>query len=143
MRHRHVYLLALLIWYATAGLHAAGAQDRLTLEDIHASAKFYGESFEGGRWAETGPVITYIAENDGASDLVSYNLQTDREQVLIEGARLRAPDVNRLIHIEDYAYSNDGNKVLLYTDSEQVWRYNTKGFYYIYDIPSIRLTPLS
>src|SRR5690606_10946505 len=41
------------------------------------------------------------------------------------------------------AYSQDGKKVFLYTDSERVWRRNTKGFYYVYDVASGTVTPLS
>ncbi|MGD8414450.1 MAG: S9 family peptidase, partial [Candidatus Latescibacterota bacterium] len=47
------------------------------------------------------------------------------------------------IAVDDYTFSEDGTKVLLYTDSEKVWRQNTKGYYYVYDIPAGTLTPLS
>jgi dipeptidyl-peptidase-4 len=35
--------------------------------------------------------------------------------------------------IDDYAWSKDGNKVLVYTNSERVWRQNTRGDYWVYD----------
>ena len=37
-------------------------------------------------------------------------------------------------NIEDYEFNSDSTKVLIYTDSAPVWRYNTKGFYYVFDI---------
>lgn len=116
---------------------------QLTLQDLFASPKFYERGFEGGRWADQGATVTYIIEEDGATNLVSYDLQTDELETLIQGSRLIAPDVGRPIRIENYAYSHDGEKVLLYTDSERVWRRNTKGYYYIYDIASEEITPLS
>ena len=117
----------------------------LTLETIYASPTFGSASFRGGRWAEEGPVLTYIEpQEDGeATDLIRYNLETDRRTRLIDGATLRAPDVDRTIQIEDYHYSRDGEKVLLYTDSERVWRLNTKGYYYLYDVEAQTLTPIS
>lgn len=144
-------LLLALVALQPAAVQPAAAQQpaagrpTLTLEDLFASAKFAGRSFQGGRWAAQGPVVTYIEADraSGGTDLVSYNLETDQRTTLIEGAALRAPDVGRLLQIEDYAYSRDGRKVLLYTDSEQVWRLNTKGFYYVYDLATKRLTPLA
>lgn len=141
----------LLLSIGLLGVSVAAAQQmvqtrqRLTLEDIHASRKFVGEFFEGGRWAEEGPVILYI-ESDartGATHLVRFNLETGQRERLIDGNRLYASDVGRLIQIEDYAYSRDGRQVLIYTDSEPVWRYNTKGFYYLYNVASGTLRPLS
>ena len=132
-----------------AGAPEATAQKLLTLEALYASPVFESASFRGGRWAEEGPVLTYIeqaedsAEDSAATDLVRYNLETDERTRLVEGAVLRAPDVERLIQIEDYQYSRDGKKLLLYTDSERVWRLNTKGFYYVYDVERGTLTPVS
>lgn len=116
---------------------------RLTLEDIHASPLFYGQRFQGGRWTREGPVVTYIESENGLTHLMSYNLETDRQEYLIEGEDLKADDVDRIIQIEDYLYDENDEKVLLFTDTEKVWRYNTKGFYYIYNLSDGTLTPLS
>lgn len=128
-----------------AFLVPAQAQERLTLRDIHASAKFSGESFRGGRWAQDGPVVVYVEQDpaSGATHLMSYNLETDARTRLLDGSRLSGSDVNRTIEIEDYAYSADGGKVLIYTDSEPVWRLNTKGYYYLYDVEAQTLRPLA
>ncbi len=139
-------LAALLLTCPLFPAQARQAADHpaLTLEDIHASRTFAGKSFQGGRWAAEGPVVTFIESDEhNASHLISYNLETDRRERLIDGARLHAPDVDRLIRIEDYAFSRDGRKALLYTDSERVWRANTRGYYYIYDLDGGTLTPLS
>ena len=117
----------------------------LTLETIHASGELSPESFRGGRWTEEGPVITYVesADTSDATHLIRYNLETDSRERLIDGTNLYAEDVDRLIQIEDYEYSNDGSSVLLYTDSQRVWRYNTKGIYYVYDLDTQTLTPVA
>ena len=123
----------------------ADAPPAFTLETIHASGKLSPTSFQGGRWAESGPVITYIepASDSDATHLMRYNLETDERTRLIDGTKLQADDVDRLIQIEDYQYSRDGSKVLIYTDSKRVWRRNTKGFYYVYDLQSEALTPIA
>lgn len=146
MHARKHALILLLVALLTAPAAVQAQQDdrpQLTLRDIHASGTFQPNGFQGGRWAEEGPVVTYIEPSGDATDLVSYNLETDARTTLIEGRTLQAPDAGRLIQIEDYQYSRDGETVLLYTDSERVWRLNTKGFYYVYDLESETLTPVS
>ncbi|MDX1546350.1 MAG: S9 family peptidase [Rhodothermales bacterium] len=137
--------LGLVLFAAPATAQDATERPALTLEDIHHARTFSGAAFRGGRWAETGPVVRFIEtdEDDGATHLVSYNLETDARTRLIDGATLHAADVDRLIEIEGYQYSDDGRTVLFYTDSERVWRQNTKGFYYLYDLERQTLTPLS
>jgi dipeptidyl-peptidase-4 len=143
MRARSAPLLVLALLLAPL----AGAQDaeRLTLDKLFASSEFAGERFQGGRWAETGPRLLYV-ESDadaGTSSVVELDLQSDGRRVLIDGAVLAKPDGPGLVQIEDYAYSADGSKALLYTDSERVWRLNTKGYYYVYDLGAETLAPVA
>ena len=141
---RLLLLLALLLGAAVpAAAQEMATRPQITLEDIHASDRFAPETFRGGRWADEGPVVTYVDEDDDATHLMRYNLETDERTRLIDGRDLTAGDVGRLIQIEDYQYSQDESQVLLYTDSERVWRYNTKGYYYVYDLGSGELTPLA
>jgi dipeptidyl-peptidase-4 len=142
--------LAPLVVLALVSLTAARAQpaagpSRLTLEKLFASPEFFGESFTGGRWADGGAVLRSV-ESDaeaGTTSLVELDLTTGRRRTLIDGARLEKPDGEGLISVEDYAYSADGTKALLYTDSEQVWRLNTKGVYYVVDVATGEVTPVA
>lgn len=150
MRSRHSVFWLVVVFALTGALPLA-AQDttdqklQLTLESIHASDMFTPEEFRGGKWAEEGAVLTFVEvdERSGANHLISYNLETDERTRLIDGSDLLAADVGRLIQIDGYEYSSDKSQVLIYTDSEQVWRYNTKGFYYLYDVASRELTPIA
>ena len=123
----------------------ATARPALTLDKLFASSEFAGESFQGGRWAETGPRLLYVEQDReaGTSDLVELDLASDRRRVLIDGAALSKPDGGGLLQIEDYATSADGSKTLLYTDSERVWRLNTKGYYYVLDNATNALTSVA
>ena len=117
----------------------------LTLELLFASPEFYGEGFQGGQWAESGARLLYV-ESDreaGTSSLVELDLTTDAERTLIDGASLVKADGEGLVQIEDYAYSSDGTRALLYTDSERVWRLNTKGYYYVADLEDGTVTPVA
>lgn len=128
-----------------AAAQPADDAPELTLEALFASPQFFGASFQGGRWAEAGPVVRYIDRDreTGATHLMEYDLEADTRTRLIDGSQLQKPDGGGLLRIEDYAYSADRSKVLLYTDSERVWRLNTKGYYYVFDLESGALAPVS
>ncbi len=126
-----------------AALPAQAQTERLTLPDVVASAKYSGTFFSGGRVADDGAVIRSVQLNDdGTTDLVALDLTTDQRTVLLRGVDLTAADVGKRIAIEDYAYTRDGRRVLLFTDTSPVWRYNTQGYYYVYDTDTKRLTPV-
>ena len=145
MRRLAIVLAFLLT--GTGVVRPAPAQEKpsFTLKKIHASSTFRPESFQGGRWAEEGPVITYIepADTADATHLMRYNLRTDEQTRVIDGTNLYAEDVDRIVPIQDYAFGDAGDKVLIYTDSKEVWRTNTKGFYYVYDPDTQALTPIA
>ena len=142
-------LLLLSLLLVVGVVPAAAQQDadavELSLETLFNSATFSGRGFQGGQWAEAGPVVRYIERDRdaGATHLMEYNLETDTRTRLIDGSSLKKPDGEGLLQIEGYAYSDDRSKVLLYTDSERVWRLNTKGFYYLYDLADGTLTPIA
>ena len=144
LRFSTLALLAFLLAPLAAVAQPADGPKRLTLETLFASPEFYGESFQGGRWAETGARLLYVeGDASGASSLRELDLTTDTRRTILDGSQLVKPDAEGLIEIEDYATSMDGAKTLLYTDSERVWRLNTKGYYYVLDNESGTVTPVA
>ncbi len=144
-------LAVLLVFSGTAGLAQEQnlaqeqSEPEFTLESIHASSAFRPKPFQGGKWADQGPIITYIepADTAEATHLMRYNLKTDERTRVLDGANLHAGDVDRIVPIEDYTFSEGREKVLIFTDSEEVWRANTKGYYYVYDLNAQTLTPIA
>ena len=144
LRFSPLALLAILLAPLAAVAQPADGPKRLTLETLFASPEFYGESFQGGRWAETGARLLYVeGDASGASSLRELDLTTDTRRTILDGSQLVKPDAEGLIEIEDYATSMDGAKTLLYTDSERVWRLNTKGYYYVLDNESGTVSPVA
>lgn len=66
-----------------------------------------------------------------------------RKEVLVRGSDLVPAGAREPIEIESYAFSADESKVLIFTNSVRVWRYPTKGTYYVWDLRARKLTPVS
>ena len=142
---RAVALLAL--WpVATAGAQP-GEADRLEsrLRRIFATKDLEPKPFGPARWIEGGRAYTTVeasAAVEGARDIVRYEAASGARTVLVSAERLRpAPGASPLA-IDDYSWSKDGSRLLLYTNSQKVWRRNTRGDYWVLDTGSGRLRQL-
>jgi dipeptidyl-peptidase-4 len=75
-------------------------------------------------------------------DLVRYDVERGSREVLVPASRLVPPGGSEPIHIQDYAWSPDGTQLLVFTNTQPVWRLNTRGDYWVLDRPSGKLRQL-
>jgi dipeptidyl-peptidase-4 len=115
------------------------------IDRIFASREYALPRFGPARWTADGAGYTTVeasADRPGASDIVRYDAAGGARSVLIAGAKLVPPGAAAPLGIEDYAWSNDGRRLLLFTNTQRVWRLNTRGDYWVFDIGSARLRKL-
>src|SRR5947208_880850 len=62
------------------------------------------------------------------------------ETVLVKKEQLIPAGTSKPLSFAIYNFSNDNKKLLIYTNTAKVWRYNTRGDYWVLDIPSGALT---
>ncbi|HEX8906751.1 MAG TPA: DPP IV N-terminal domain-containing protein, partial [Longimicrobiaceae bacterium] len=133
-----VITLALL-----AGAPAHAQQGGLTLERIFSSPDFRLQSLPESRWMSGGQRYSFISGEGGVTSLVAEDAQSGARTVLVDGRRLVPAGKTAPIEIEDYAWSADEKKLLIFTNSQPVWRQNTKGQFYVWDLAAQRLAPVS
>ena len=128
---------ALLILLAAAAYSQPADRRTLTLDRIFSSGEFRSETFGPARWLEDGSAYTTLepaAGNADARDIVRYEAASGVRSILIAAASLIPTGASTPLVIEDYAWSKDGRKLLIFTNSKQVWRQNTRGDYWVFDI---------
>ena len=118
---------------------AQGQQDQLTLQRIFAAGDFRQQGLPSVHWMQDGRRYSYVK----GADLVAEDAATGQVTPIVQGARLTLPGRAEPVEIEDYTWSDDEKKILIYSESQPVWRQNTKGRYYVYDVATARLTPVS
>ncbi|MEQ1765582.1 MAG: S9 family peptidase [Pyrinomonadaceae bacterium] len=125
---------------------AAPAIDpKLTVDRIFNSAEFQPERFGGFRWLKDGESYAKFEPSEkvkGAMDLVRYQIETDKREVLLTADKLIPQGETKPIEMDGYDWSADGKKVLIYTNSQKVWRYDTRGDYWVLDLGSGKLAKL-
>ena len=138
-------VVACLLLPAFALAQAPASRDTLTLDRIFASREFASERFGPARWMADGESFTTVepsADVKGARELVLYAAATGARRVLVPASQLVPPGAAAPLAIEDYSWSPDGNVLIVFTNSERVWRQNTRGDYWTYDLRSKRLRKL-
>jgi dipeptidyl-peptidase-4 len=140
--------LTLVLFAAAAGSLPAGAQQtdpsRLTLQRIYGSGEFAAQPFGPSRWLSDGTAYTTLeppAEGDGR-DIVRYDVERGSREVLVPADRLVPEGASAPLDIDDYAWSPDGKQLLVFTNTQPVWRLNTRGDYWVLDRASGSLKKL-
>ena len=141
-------LLVLLLFTAsvTSQVHAQREDPSiLSLERIFTSEEFVSEPLGPTRWLDKGAVYTAVepsANNKEASDLVEYDPTSGRRTVVVSASQLIPPGASERLSLDDYMWSSDGKRLLIYTNSQRVWRQKTRGDYWVLDRASKRLSKL-
>jgi dipeptidyl-peptidase-4 len=106
----------------------------LTLERIFDSREFAPARFGPARWMKDGRSYTTVEDSaavkDG-KDIVFYSAETGKREVLIPATRLIPPGVSAPLQIDNYEWSADGKLLLIFTNTQRVWRQNTRGDYWV------------
>jgi len=89
----------------------------------------YAQPPKGLHWAADGNSF-YEAGDNG---VVRVQLPAFTPQTVVTTAQLTPAGAQQPLAVENFFFSEDGNKMLLFTNSKKVWRYHTRGDYWVYD----------
>ena len=91
------------------------------------------ERFGPARWLDGAHYATLEPAPGGppVRELVRYEAVSGEREVLVSAAMLGRGAPGGPIVIEDYVFSPDATRLLVFTDSERVWRQNTRGEYHV------------
>jgi dipeptidyl-peptidase 4 len=90
------------------------------------------------KWSGDGNSF-YKAENGG---IIRVDLPDSRETVVISKEQLTPSGGATPLEVENFSFSMDEKKVMIYTNTKKVWRYNTRGDYWVLDLGTKELRQL-
>ncbi|HQR18252.1 MAG TPA: S9 family peptidase [Gemmatimonadales bacterium] len=115
------------------------------LQQIFASRYYAPERFGPARWIENGAAYSTLersATTKGGFDIVRYDAKTGARSVLIAAAALVPAGDTTPLAIDNYTWSPDTRQLMIFTNTKQVWRQNTRGDYWVLDRTSGALRQL-
>jgi dipeptidyl-peptidase-4 len=136
---RSLIAVVALLSAAASKLAAQRPDSALTVERNSRSPELSARRLTGARWRPGIEAYTRLepsTSRDGVMELVQYDAESGRREVILPASRLAVAGATQPIAIEDYDWSPDGKRLLLFTNSARVWRENTRGDYWLIDLAS-------
>jgi len=126
----------------------SGLQEQL--RRIFTDEEFEPEEFGPARWQDEGAYYTTLelsesvkdSKDEEARDIVRYETASGHREVVIEAGELIPEGRTRALEIDDYTWSEDKKRLLIFTNTERVWRRNTRGDYWVMDLATGELRQL-
>lgn len=132
------------LFYMVAGLSWSNitiAQQQLTLRDIYSNGSYSQKGFGPVRWMKDNEGYTTLENNtaSGGKDIVRYDAKTGNRKILVSAKQLIPTNETKPLSIANYEWSNDDGKLLIFTNTRRVWRYNTRGDYWVLNLTTGKL----
>ncbi|WOJ97052.1 S9 family peptidase [Congregibacter brevis] len=132
---------------------------QLSLEDIFAEDAYKAEQPGGIQWLSDNSGYTMLetpadydsrevvaeTENDKSAapkEIVFYDPASSERRVLVGIDALTPKGTEAPLTIDDYDWSFDHSKLLIYTNSKKVWRVKSRGDYWVLDLKTQELKQL-
>lgn len=119
--------------------HDQQGRSRLTLDDLFGkSSEFKTEPWGPARWLRDGSAYTILETsnrfvNSSIRDIVYYDTADGTRRILVAAEDLIPAGMLAPLAIKDYAWHDSTGIALISTSTRKVWRYETRGDYWIFD----------
>ncbi len=118
-------------------INAVKVGKQITLEDIWSKGTFRIQRLGGFHAAKKGDYY-YVINNRG-QQLDKYSYKTlEKLETLVD-----ATNLNEINSLYNYTFNKEENKLLIGTESEQIYRHSSRGVYFVYDLVSKKLEKIS
>lgn len=133
--------LALVQLMLVSGLPAraqeAADSSKLTLDRIFNSGEIRQDRFGRYQWLGDGAFYTVLERSDTIErgmDIVKYNTKTGDKAIMVGADQFIPEGEESPLRFAGYSWSEDMSKLLIFTNTRRVWRANTRGDYWVYDL---------
>ena len=141
MNKKHTLIYLVLIFFSLPWNNSLHAQKQLTLRDIYYNGTYSQKGYGPVRWMKDNQGYSTL-ENDkefGGNDIVRYDAASGKRTVLVSAKQLIPENETKPLVISNYSWSDDDSKLLVFTNTRRVWRYNTRGDYWVLNLKTGKL----
>lgn len=123
--------------------HSAAQGHLVSFDDLYDRGLYHAAGVGSTRWLSDGSGYTVLeASATGGHSVVRYHPETQQRDVLVAAEHLRPTPTEQPLTIADYSWSDDGNKLLIFTNTKRSWRTHTLGDYWVFDRTTLQLQKL-
>ncbi len=134
----------ILLFFAVTSVSGQQDPSALTVEQIVGVREFAAHSFGPAQWLDDSSyTILEPAKAPGSgTDIVRYDAATGHRATLVSAANLIPARDSSALSVDSYELSPDRKFLLVFTNSRQVWRQNTRGDFWILNLEIKQLRQL-
>jgi dipeptidyl-peptidase-4 len=136
--HKKTIQALMLTVVLLGGMNAAFAQDALTISDITAG-KYAADNLRSLKPLSDGESFAQISRD--RDKILRYSFTTGEETGVIFD--VAATEEGHIKSIDSYLPSPDNKRILIATQTKRIYRRSYTAQFYVYEVDSHRLTPLS
>lgn len=109
------------------------AQKSLNLEEVFSGKLIQTKGIGAMNWLKDGERYSRLEQNkkDGGMDVVAYRAKDNAREVIIPSSMFIDKSTGKRIGLGRISWSDDNEKVLIYNNTKRVWRYDTRGDYWV------------
>ncbi len=116
---------------------------RLTVDRIFTADEFQEEKLDHITWSKLGGAYFTLRGAPGTGqDLIRVDAASGTEQVVVPASAFIPAGMSQPLTVDGLAFSADESQLLIYTNSQRVWRLKTRGDYWVLDIATRELRKL-
>ncbi|MGO2563089.1 MAG: S9 family peptidase, partial [Pseudoalteromonas nigrifaciens] len=144
---------------STTGNAVTPISNPLTLEQIYKDKYFKAQRSTYFKWLDDGTGYTVLEQREAdkkvgvkaddekehgvkGNDIVFYNADGTGRKVLVAFEKLLPEGADEAFAIESYQFSKDGQWLMVFTNSEQVWRSRSRGDFWLLNLNTNKLSQL-
>ncbi len=132
---RRLLFVRVILFFGVFPLGLAASDElRQRLGRIFDSPAFQQKRFGPARWIRGGAAFTTLETAPsaaGAKEIVAYETATGKRSILVSHQQFTPPKATKPLTVDDYQWSDDAKRLLIYTESRKVWRTNSRGDYWV------------
>ncbi|WP_289007432.1 S9 family peptidase [uncultured Parabacteroides sp.] len=130
--------------YSLASNEKTEIRGKLYLEDVLTGRLIQTKGVGAMNWMKDGERYSRLEQNkkDGGMDVVAYRAKDNAREVIIPSTLFIDPLTGKRIGMGSLSWSNNNDKVLIFNNTKRVWRYNTRGDYWVLDLTDKSLRQL-
>ncbi|MBX7183602.1 MAG: S9 family peptidase [Vicinamibacteria bacterium] len=138
-RLRDGVLLALIFVCVPVEAQPAGTAQALydQIDRIFQKREYDAPRFGPARWLPGGSayaIVEAVAAPGKGREIVRYDAATGARSILVPASSMTPPGAEAPLDVSDYAWSSDGARLLIFTNTRKVWRDNTRGDYWVLNL---------
>ncbi|MDQ3013822.1 MAG: DPP IV N-terminal domain-containing protein, partial [Acidobacteriota bacterium] len=142
IRKSSVVLFALLVAIPLFAQQPA-RQPESQLLSLDTVLTFRPQSLGQVQWLADGSgYLTVEPTAKGGASIMRSDAATGAKSVLVPAEKLVPAGASSPLAVEEFTLSADEQRMLIFTKTERVWRSNTRGDYWVFDLKSAKLQKL-